>query len=68
MPRVGSLAIAIGSPLGLEETVTAGIISGLHREVPGSATKSSALVDLLQTDAAISPGNSAARWSRPTGA
>jgi serine protease DegQ len=58
LPLVGSLAIAIGSPLGLEETVTAGIISGLHREVPGSATQSSALVDLLQTDAAISPGNS----------
>jgi serine protease DegQ len=59
LPRVGELAIAIGSPLGFENTVTAGIISGLHREIPGSASAgSTALVDLIQTDAAISPGNS----------
>jgi S1-C subfamily serine protease len=38
--------------------VTAGIISGLHREIPGSATTSQSLVDLIQTDAPISPGNS----------
>jgi S1-C subfamily serine protease len=38
--------------------VTAGIVSGLHRAIPGSASQSAALVDLLQTDAAISPGNS----------
>jgi serine protease DegQ len=56
LPVVGELAVAIGSPLGLESTVTAGIISGLHREIPGADQQS--LVDLLQTDAAISPGNS----------
>jgi serine protease DegQ len=56
LPDVGELAIAIGSPLGLESTVTAGIISGLHREIPGANQQS--LVDLIQTDAAISPGNS----------
>jgi serine protease DegQ len=56
LPVVGELAVAIGSPLGLENTVTAGIISGLHREIPGANQQS--LVDLLQTDAAISPGNS----------
>jgi serine protease DegQ len=56
LPVVGELAVAIGSPLGLENTVTAGIISGLHREIPGADQQ--ALVDLLQTDAAISPGNS----------
>jgi serine protease DegQ len=56
LPVVGELAVAIGSPLGLENTVTAGIISGLHREIPGANQQ--ALVDLLQTDAAISPGNS----------
>lgn len=37
LPAVGSLAVVIGSPLGFESTVTAGIISGLHREIPGSA-------------------------------
>lgn len=58
LPVVGELAIAIGNPLGFENTVTAGIISGLHREIPGSAIHSFALVDLVQTDAAISPGNS----------
>lgn len=56
LPQVGELAVAIGSPLGLENTVTAGIISGVQREIPGADQQS--LVDLLQTDAAISPGNS----------
>jgi S1-C subfamily serine protease len=51
--------VAVGSPLGFENTVTAGIISGLHREIPGSAQQGiRSLVDLIQTDAAISPGNS----------
>jgi S1-C subfamily serine protease len=59
LPQVGELAVAVGSPLGLENTVTAGIISGLHREIPGSAAQGiRSLVDLVQTDAAISPGNS----------
>lgn len=58
LPRIGELAIVIGSPLGFENTVTAGIISGLHREIPGSASSSQSLVDLIQTDAPISPGNS----------
>jgi S1-C subfamily serine protease len=58
LPQVGSLAIVLGSPLGFENTVTAGIVSGLHRSIPGSASQTRALVDLIQTDAAISPGNS----------
>ena len=58
LPRVGELAIAMGSPLGLEQTVTAGIVSALNRGIPGSARSTQALVDLIQTDAAISPGNS----------
>jgi S1-C subfamily serine protease len=58
LPRVGELAIAMGSPLGLEQTVTAGIVSGVNRSVPGSASTTQALVNLIQTDAAISPGNS----------
>jgi S1-C subfamily serine protease len=57
LPPVGALAIAIGNPLGFENTVTAGIISGLHREIPAGGT-TPALVDLIQTDAPISPGNS----------
>ncbi len=58
LPRVGELAIAIGTPLGFENTVTAGIISGLGRAIPGAAREAPALIDLIQTDAAISPGNS----------
>lgn len=58
LPRPGDVAIAIGSPLGFENTVTAGVISGLNRNIPGSAVESSSLVDLIQTDASISPGNS----------
>lgn len=57
-PEVGELAVVIGSPLGFENSASAGIISGLHREIPGSATNSQSLVNLIQTDAAISPGNS----------
>ncbi len=59
LPEVGELAVAIGNPLGLENTVTAGIISGLNRSVPGAVTQgATALVGLVQTDAPISPGNS----------
>jgi S1-C subfamily serine protease len=58
LPQVGELAVVLGSPLGFEKTVTAGIVSGLHRSIPGSASETRALVDLIQTDAAISPGNS----------
>ena len=58
LPRVGDLAVVLGSPLGFEKTVTAGIISGLHRSLPGSASETRSLVDLIQTDAPISPGNS----------
>jgi serine protease DegQ len=58
LPRIGELAIAVGNPLGFENTVTAGVISGLQRAIPGSAAQTQSLVDLIQTDAAISPGNS----------
>lgn len=58
IPVVGELAIAVGNPLGFENTVTAGVISGLQRAIPGSGIQTQALVDLIQTDAAISPGNS----------
>jgi len=58
LPPAGALAVVLGSPLGFENTVTAGIISGLHRDLPGSASTGAPLVDLMQTDAPISPGNS----------
>jgi S1-C subfamily serine protease len=58
LPQVGSLAIAIGSPLGFANTVSAGVVSGLQRSIPGSASQGAPLADLLQTDAAISPGDS----------
>jgi S1-C subfamily serine protease len=47
----------MGNPLGFEHSVTAGIVSGVHRSIP-SGGRTPALVDLIQTDAAISPGNS----------
>lgn len=53
---VGSTAIAIGSPFGLDETVTQGIISAVHRDwQPGNSRLQR---NLIQTDAAINPGNS----------
>jgi serine protease Do len=60
---VGQLAVAIGSPSGFESTVTAGVVSALGRDFPPELTgndpnAASALTDLIQTDAAISPGNS----------
>ncbi len=58
---VGQLAVAIGSPSGFQSTVTSGVISGLNREVPAEYTggrQDQALVDLIQTDAPISPGSS----------
>ncbi|MDP9984632.1 S1-C subfamily serine protease [Pseudarthrobacter oxydans] len=58
LPDVGQLAVVIGSPLGLEQTVTAGIISALHRNMPPSEGSPQGLIDLIQTDAPISPGNS----------
>jgi serine protease Do len=53
--QVGDWAMAIGSPLGFEATVTAGIISAKERDIPGDTTQ---FQHFLQTDAAINPGNS----------
>ena len=55
--QVGDWAIALGTPFGLERTVTLGIVSSLHRNINslGFADKR---LDLVQTDAAINPGNS----------
>ncbi len=55
---VGDATIAVGSPLGLEGTVTTGIVSALHRPVTAGDARSTAFIDAIQTDAAINPGNS----------
>ena len=58
--RVGQDVVAIGSPLGLEGTVTTGIVSALNRPVAasGDANNQNTVLDAIQTDAAINPGNS----------
>ena len=58
--RVGQDVVAVGSPLGLEGTVTPGIISALTRPVAagGDANNQNTVLDAIQTDAAINPGNS----------
>ncbi len=57
--QVGDLAVAIGAPLGLSDTVTDGIISAKGRAVATGSTEGDAtVIDALQTDAAINPGNS----------
>jgi serine protease Do len=56
--HVGQTVIAIGSPLGLRNTVTEGVLSALGRQLPEGHVRGIPLDDLLQTDAAINPGNS----------
>jgi S1-C subfamily serine protease len=51
--KIGEMAIAIGNPYGLDNTVTVGVVSGLNRSVSGSN-----LTGMVQTDASINPGNS----------
>ena len=55
--KVGQTVVAVGSPLGLNGTVTEGIVSALHRPTSGGSDNS-AVIDAIQTDAAINPGNS----------
>jgi len=54
--EIGDLVVAIGSPFGLEGTVTSGIVSALHREL--TAPDGFTIDGAIQTDAAINPGNS----------
>ena len=57
--RVGDPVVAFGSPLGLSQTVTAGIVSALNRPVTtGESSDNSSYINAVQTDAAINPGNS----------
>ena len=56
--RVGDLAVAVGSPLGLQGTVTSGIVSALERPVTAGGRGETSFINAIQTDAAINPGNS----------
>lgn len=67
-PTVGEYAVAIGSPLGYENSVTLGIVSGLVRSIEGvTGSEGVALNNLIQTDAPISPGNSGGALANSNG-
>jgi len=67
---VGDPVVAIGDPLGLRGTVTAGIVSALKRplSLPGENGQTGAVIDAIQTDAPINPGNSGGALVDSTGA
>jgi S1-C subfamily serine protease len=68
IPDVGEYAVAIGSPLGYENSVSLGIVSGLGRSIEElTGTQGVAYNNLIQTDAPISPGNSGGALANASG-
>jgi S1-C subfamily serine protease len=58
MIRVGEQVAAIGNPFGLSGSMSAGIISGVGRQIPAQEAEDFSIPDMIQTDAPINPGNS----------